>query len=377
MAPDAKTTEVDIIPPGMDHDSVYKRYKEQVPTNMDHTAPRRESLFSLPSSMKQAILPMLNDERDYIAAELLVNISVVLIPLTIAMYVYPMHSVMVAFLVGRLLVFGARFFLTLHVTSHRKLFKDGFWPLNSYLEVVISPLMGMPPGFYYIHHVMMHHVENNVFPYDVSSTMPHQRDSYLSLLHYISKYFTHAVLYLPYYALTKKRYKLFLYNMFFSFLYFGGGMKLYSMNPTFALWMVWIPFVVVGFVLMKGNFGQHLFVCPEDSFSNYRLAFNYINSPDNMITYNDGYHIIHHANSRLHWTEVPQYFEDNIEKFANNDAFIFHGIDNDIVFSCVFGKDYEKLYNHWLQLTPTKRTLEEFKELCKKRLQPIHKTKSS
>ena len=33
----------------------------------------------------------------------------------------------------------------------------------------------------------MHHQENNVFPFDLSSTAPYQRDSPLHLLHYANQ----------------------------------------------------------------------------------------------------------------------------------------------------------------------------------------------
>lgn len=361
---------------GYDHDSVYARYKKQVPTNLDITAARNESLFSLPGWMKEKIMPMITEEKDYIAAELVVNISI-LVPLHLLTFLFcSSHLVMLVFLVARLLLFGTRFFLTLHQTSHHKLWKKEYWYMNSYLELVIAPLMGMPPGTYYVHHVMMHHIENNVFPYDVSSTMPHQRDSWPALGMYIFKYFTAALIYLPYYAFKRGRVQLVVYIATAWLLYFGGATTMYAFNPVWTTWL-FINYAVVGCLLMKGNFAQHMFIDPSDPFSNYKLAFNCINHKHNLMTYNDGYHIIHHANSRLHWREMPLYFEKNIEKFAQNDALVFNDINNDKVFGLVFSGNWAGLYSHWVQLTPKERTLEEFTELCKIRLEPNHSTKKS
>jgi hypothetical protein len=44
---------------------------------------------------------------------------------------------------------------------------------------------------------------------------------------------------------------------------------------------------------------------PEDDFS---LTYNCLQWADNNRTYNDGYHIQHHSNSRTHWSELPTVF---------------------------------------------------------------------
>ena len=66
----------------------------------------------------------------------------------------------------------------------------------------MCPFIGVPPGFYRLHHVVMHHIENNVFNDDMSSTEPYQRDSFLHFLHYFAKYWT-CLLLLPVYAIKQ------------------------------------------------------------------------------------------------------------------------------------------------------------------------------
>lgn len=53
----------------------------------------------------------------------------------------------------------------------------------------------------------MHHVENNVFEEDLSSTEPYQRDSFVNFLIYYFRYWTHIFI-LPIYAIKKERYEL-------------------------------------------------------------------------------------------------------------------------------------------------------------------------
>jgi len=80
--------------------------------------------------------------------------------------------------------FNTRYCLLLHVASHRALFKPEYSVCNYWITHVLCNFFGLPPGVYYLHHCVMHHVENNVFPWDVSSTEPYQRDNFLHFLFY-------------------------------------------------------------------------------------------------------------------------------------------------------------------------------------------------
>jgi hypothetical protein len=65
---------------------------------------------------------------------------------------------------------------------------------------------------------------------------------------------------------------------------------------------------------------QHIFVDPDTPRDDYKLTYNCLACPDNPKTYNDGYHIIHHANSRLHWSELPAAFVQQLELHDTKDG---------------------------------------------------------
>ena len=65
---------------------------------------------------------------------------------------------------------------------------------------------------------------------------------------------------------------------------------------------------------------QHIFVDPSKPESDYSLTYNCVAAKDNQQTFNDGYHVIHHVNSRLHWSEMPQKFIDTIQKHGEEDG---------------------------------------------------------
>ena len=122
---------------------------------------------------------------------------------------------------------------------------------------------------------------------------------------------------------------------------------------------------------MLGNFSQHIFVDPRDPKSNYGLATNHLNAPFNMLTFNDGYHITHHVNSRIHWTEMPLHFIEHIDKYEEGDAIVLHGVNFEEVSFAVWGGKLPDLADKIVQLREVKRTKAERVEMLQERLKPI------
>lgn len=102
--------------------------------------------------------------------------------------------------------------------------------------------------------------------------------------------------------------------------------SLLAVNRVAATWALVVPFLFSSFALMLGNWSQHAFVNPDRPRSAFGMTYSCLNHIDNQRTYNDGYHIQHHADSRLHWTLLPQRFMDTLPQHAAEDALVFHGV---------------------------------------------------
>ena len=63
-----------------------------------------------------------------------------------------------------------------------------------------------------------------------------------------------------------------------------------------------------------------MFIDGANPRSAYGLAYNVVNCADNQRTFNDGYHIQHHLNSRLHWSELPGRFRETLDAHAAEDG---------------------------------------------------------
>lgn len=346
--------------------------------NSDLSATRREYHFRTPF-LVTALTPLLNDERDVPMLCLMLNILQVMVPgiaLVFAVNMMnPLPSLWCRNLVGLgyvltiLILFQERFILMLHFSSHRKLFKNAV--LDGLLNWVYSPFFGIPCGVYKLHHVVMHHIENN-HEWDASSTEPFQRDS---LCHFFIYWFRFLFC-IPWDLLrycTAKRPWIQSTSVVCSILLWVSTIFLLSkVNALATMWVLIVPYFVAMSAMSFGNWSQHCFVNPQERHSNYALTYNCIDTPVNQTTFNDGYHIVHHLNARLHWSEIPAYFHKNLEKHLQGGAIVFRGVHFMDVGVLVMSKNLRKLARHYVHLGPreTAPTLSEVENKLRSWLKP-------
>jgi fatty acid desaturase len=346
----------------------------------DVTATRNEYIFSTPF-LSDALLPLLKDQRDVPMVHLLLNIAEVVVPGIIIVYgvnlwtpalpALARHAVGITYMVILLVLFLERFLLMLHFSSHRAIFHNNF--LNSLPVWVMSPFFGVPIGIYKLHHVIMHHIENN-HGLDISSTENFQRDSWMDF----GRYWFHFVfliwIELPLYCFKSKRYE-WAINIL-------TGVALYVVlvyllaryvNFVATFWAFIGPYFIAMTAMSFGNWSQHIFVDPKDPTSNYHLTYNCLDHPTNQTTFNDGYHCVHHLNARLHWSEMPEYFLKNKDKHLDNHALTFRGIHFFEVGIMVMTKQLRKLATHYVHLgsQDSAPTIDEIEEKLREWLKPV------
>jgi fatty acid desaturase len=214
-------------------------------------------------------------------------------------------------------------------------------------------------------------VEGNL-PGDLSSTMKYQRDSLMHWLRYFLRFFFFCAIELPIYHVKKNRPKLARRTVLgeYSFL-IGCAAGLY-LRPLPTLFVFVIPFVLIRFLMMAGNWGQHAFVDPVEADNDFKSSITCINVRYNTRCFNDGYHIIHHLKPALHYTEMDKEFEANREKYGAQDAIVFSGIDFFGVWVMLMLGRYKTLAKAFVQLPGApERSEAEIIALFKHRLAPI------
>jgi len=341
------------------------------------TDPGRDEAVK-PHPLSRWATNMVRDERDLPFIQLLTEIVLLQVPLAITLFVWNLSAgslpwwMGLAYLLVNALVFIDRYTLMLHNTSHRRLFKKEHDWMNGLVPWFYNPFFGQTAGAYFAHHIGMHHPENNL-PDDLSSTMKYQRDRFTHFLHYWGTFMTIGVVQLTGYLRAKRRSKMLRNFLVGEIGFYAVVAALLFVAPAATLWVFVAPFLLIRFLMMAGNWGQHAFVAAEAPACPYRNSITCINSRYNKRAYNDGYHIGHHVKANRHWSEMPEDFVNQRDEYIDKKAVIFEGIDFFMVWAFLMLKRYDWLADRFVDLRPEgeKLSREEIIALMKSRLTPI------
>lgn len=232
---------------------------------------------------------------------------------------------------------------------------------------IMAPFLGLPCNAYAAHHLMMHHTENN-HAGDLSSTELYQRDSLLSLARYTLRFVNMGAV--ARLCLQQRRHS----NLCGIVLWAVAVPVLLCKAPLATACVFVAPFVLGLPLMALGNFSQHMFVDPTRCESNYLLTYNCIDAPGNQRTFNDGYHVIHHLNPRMHWSELAAAFASSWEKHSEEGALTFRGIHfMDVGLLVLTGQLKKLVERHYVHLgqVETAPTVDEVVEKLREWLKPL------
>ena len=307
-----------------------------------------------PSRLHRWLSRYVQDERDLPFAYLLLQLTVTMLPLAGGLFVPALRGVAWWLVAGLYLGLGnlrfkGPFGLMLHCTCHRMLFKKKYGWLNHYIPWVLGPLFGQTPESYFVHHMGMHHPENNM-PDDESSTMFYQRDSVWGFLRYLGDFLVLGVARLTGYFTRRNKPTLRFRLLRGEAIYLVGTLVLACINLPATLAVFVVPFVLSRVIMMIGNWAQHAFIDPVSPDNCYTNSVTCINTSYNHKCWNDGYHISHHLKPAMHWTDHPAHFRQNLGQYIEQKAIVFDGIHFLHIFFYLMAKRYDLLARHFVLL---------------------------
>jgi len=262
-----------------------------------------------------------------------------------------------------------RFILLLHCTSHRPLFKTAW--MKHIIPWAIGPFFGQTPQTYFVHHIGMHHIEDNL-PGDLSSTMRYQRDRFGHWLHYLVSFLFTGLARLAAYHWRRGSKHMFWRLILGEASFWIVSALLATFNWQATLVVFVGPVIFVRTLMMAGNWGQHAFVDPAKPDETYRSSITCINTRYNRRCFNDGYHTVHHHKPRAHYTEMPGLFENNREAYGKADAIVFDGIDFFQVWLYLMTGQHKALARRFVRLPGApERTDDEVVAMMASRLKPF------
>jgi fatty acid desaturase len=336
------------------------------------------SATTSPAAPPSGWLRFINDPRDEPFLKLMTQASLVIIPFAILLFVPGVFRWWLGaiYLVINGAVFLDRFILMLHNTSHRPFFKSEYRWMNHFIPWVLGPFFGETPETYFAHHVGMHHPENNL-PDDLSTTMPYQRDSIAGFAKYFFSFLGRGLFDLATYMAKNNRRKL-LANMLVGEI----GFWLVTVGLMFVNWRATLvvfagPVIIVRFLMMAGNWGQHAFIDASRPANAYTNSINVLHNRYNRRCFNDGYHIGHHLVATRHWTEMPSDFEANKATYGKEGAIVLRDVDFVGVWFLLMLHRYDSLAKHYVQLGEKPLSHDEIVTLLRQRTAAIPASESA
>ena len=350
--------------------------------NLDISARRNECVFNYPKFVVQFLQKRTNETHD---AMIILCFSecllFVVLPGVLLFFTNEKHSPWCGFawFLFTRVMYLQRFVLALHYHTHVKAFsakKNEYVKrcLNLIPTLVIAPFIGIPYGIYWYHHNAMHHVHGNAAYTDLSSTERSRRDSVFDFFKYWIRFLFLAHIELSLNMLKHRG----MSDALRCYLCSAGTFAAWwylnvNVNASAANWTIAYTYISTSLGLMFGNWSQHIFVCPDDPQNEYKSAYTCINSFENQKTFDDGYHVQHHLDSRMHWSKFATHFsqKETLEKHAKEDALVFDGLHFFDVGMCVMLGRLEYLAERYVYYGQKKRTKKEIVMELKRRLEPI------
>ncbi len=316
--------------------------------------------------------PLINDSRDAPFLKLMVEGVAWCVPASVLMFWPGMFRWWMApiYLVVTFWFLFPPFTLMLHCTSHRVLFRKEHAWMNEIIPWVLSPFFGQVPRTYAAHHIGMHHAEANLWE-DDSSTLPYQRDSLADFGVYFGKFMTIGMINLTRYLWRKRRHKLARRALLGCLFFWGAVVLLGWFNWAATCTVLLVPMVLARLLMMSGNWAQHAFVDPGDPANSYRNSITCIEVGYNDKCFNDGYHIGHHLDAKMHWTEMRRDFDEHRAEYLAQGAVVFRGLDYLMIWALLMVGAYKTLARHMVQLGPTEVPEADRIALLHARLKPI------
>jgi hypothetical protein len=304
---------------------------------------RTFSLACALHSRRPVLNALVRDPRDVPVVRLIAKFLLVLAPAAALLFVHFHLALAVPYVALIHFRRATPFAGLIHEVVHRPLFTRRWLRIGrGAVEWVICPLFGLAPYLYAGQHVGMHHPENNLAG-DASATVGYQRDSVRDFIRYFLRFLLLAHWEVLAYLHRVRKTRLLRRC--------AVGLAAHHVLTAVALaydWRAALAVLVIPNVWMRlsfaaGNWAQHAFVDAAEPANPFKNTISCIQRDFNAGSFNSGFHIAHHSDLKLHWTELPADLERRAARYRDEQAIVFEGIEYGQVFLALMRKQYRWL----------------------------------
>jgi hypothetical protein len=131
--------------------------------------------------------------------------------------------------------------------------------------------------------------------------------------------------------------------------YFTTVLLFFKLHFWFAFAYVAFPHFEASNYLAGINFIWHAFAEPTKPGNEYIESVTIINGFYNV--YNSDFHVVHHTNPIMQFTEIPAFYEKDRQSYIDNDATIFQGTHEYELLFWMMLKRYDLMVKHFVDLS--------------------------
>ena len=240
-----------------------------------------------------------------------------------------------------LLTTGKRVPLT---RRNRRLFFDH---INGAL---IGPFYGSLPNSYGAAHNKIHHRWHNDTG-DVHTNMDVDRTAGISsFVLWFPRFLLYWVGLSPCFLFWKRRERGLLKMMLGGMAYYYGLSALVCYTSGFFFyWTFWLYPQLEATAFLGGiGYMWHAFSEESDPSNQYVNSMTILRGHDNI--WNEDYHVVHHHDTYVHWSEMPQSFERHKAEYVKCRATVFADCEQGLFFAWMFGRKWDEMTDFFVDL---------------------------
>eukprot|EP01063_Lacrimia_lanifica_P004084 TRINITY_DN12280_c0_g1_i1.p1 TRINITY_DN12280_c0_g1~~TRINITY_DN12280_c0_g1_i1.p1 ORF type:complete len:496 (+),score=168.56 TRINITY_DN12280_c0_g1_i1:79-1566(+) len=131
--------------------------------------------------------------------------------------------------------------------------------------------------------------------------------------------------------------------------YYGiGALVWYAMGPVF-FWAYYLyPHLEAASFLGAIAYIWHAFSDEADPSNQYVNSITILRGQDNI--WNEDFHVVHHHEPFVHWTDMPKSFDAHKEEYTRCRATVFADCEEGQIIAWMFGADWDGMANHFVDL---------------------------
>ena len=225
----------------------------------------------------------------------------------------------------------------------RRLFAD-------HLNAGIAGLFyGTIPNHYAIAHNKIHHRWHNDNG-DVHTNMDLDRTSITSYVLYLPRFVAYWTGISPIVLFwSRGEYRLCM-ELFCGMIYYYSWSAFVCYKAGFVFYCSYVlyPFLQAASFLGLIAYLWHAFSEESDPNNQYINSITILRGFMNV--WNEDYHVVHHHEPHVHWTDMPESFERNLDKYVECRATVFGDCQQGMLIAFLFGKKWDVLTDHFIDL---------------------------